>query len=355
MNNKTITIKELLAHPQVLEHINKSEIEQIHYECQRETIQTNDPLYIKILSGVGAWFSAFFLIMFCVLADLLDNSTNATVIGIIFFIAAIFIAKASKATFLDQLALALAIAGNILLVFYHLGIFYNFSFLTPVLIQTTVCLVVYPLYANAVYRYLAPILLALLIAVWIVEEQPAHFIHFLIAAETLLLSLLTINKKIPAKFNPLLYSAATMLPATLLFLNFSQISWWRIEFQTPIQVSSVLVTAFTIYLFIHLAGGAKHLREPWLITAIGTSALLGAFTTPGIPTAIALLVLGYNYNDRILSGLAYLFLPIFLILYYYSLNVDLAYKSWILAGSGLILLTVRLLAKRFLQPKKDTI
>ena len=71
--------------------------------------------------------------------------------------------------------------------------------------------------------------------------------------------------------------------------------------------------------------------------------------------AIGLLALGYNYDDRILSGLAYLFLPVFLIMYYYALNVDLVYKSWILAGSGLILLAVRWIADRFLRPEKESI
>jgi uncharacterized membrane protein len=49
--------------------------------------------------------------------------------------------------------------------------------------------------------------------------------------------------------------------------------------------------------------------------------------------------------------LAYLFLPCFLIVFYYALHVDLAYKSYVVAGSGLLLLVVRQII-HYLQPRK---
>jgi len=57
-----------------------------------------------------------------------------------------------------------------------------------------------------------------------------------------------------------------------------------------------------------------------------------------------LLFVGYAFGDRILTPLSYLFLPCFLVLFYYALNVDLAHKSWIIGGSGVILLIVRWIA-----------
>ena len=44
--------------------------------------------------------------------------------------------------------------------------------------------------------------------------------------------------------------------------------------------------------------------------------------------------------------LSYLFLPCFLVVFYYVLNVDLAHKSWIIAGSGAVLLVVRWIVGR---------
>jgi uncharacterized membrane protein len=47
-----------------------------------------------------------------------------------------------------------------------------------------------------------------------------------------------------------------------------------------------------------------------------------------------------------LTALAYLFLPCFLVVFYYAMNVSLAHKSWMVAGSGLILLAVRWLLQQ---------
>ncbi len=35
------------------------------------------------------------------------------------------------------------------------------------------------------------------------------------------------------------------------------------------------------------------------------------------------------------------FLPVFVVVFYYDLDISLAYKSWILAGSGALLLVAR--------------
>jgi hypothetical protein len=355
MTERPLTLEELLEHPQVRQTISKGEIEKIHDGCQEDAAQTSDPLYIRILSGIGAWFAALFVILFLGLARLLESGTGAVIIGILFFIAAIIVGRESKAAFLSQLTLALAIAGNILVLFGPTVISRHFPISNLVMIQAAVCVIIYPLFANPIYRYLAPILLVLLATSWSVEKQPPYFIHILIGAETLLFGILILRKKRSASLLPLIYSAATMLPATLLFMNLNEIYLWRMKFHTPLWISSLLIAAAIVYLFINLAGGTKRLGEPWLILAIGSSVLLGIFTTPGILVAIGLLVLGYNYGDRILSGLAYLFLPGFLIMYYYALNVDLAYKSWILAGSGLILLAVRWIADRFLRPDNEAI
>ena len=90
----------------------------------------------------------------------------------------------------------------------------------------------------------------------------------------------------------------------------------------------------------------KRLREPWLIIAIVSTLLLGIFTSPGILVAIGLLTIGYAFCGRMLTALSFLFLPCFLVFFYYALNVDLAHKSWIIGGSGVLLLLVRWIASR---------
>jgi uncharacterized membrane protein len=154
-------------------------------------------------------------------------------------------------------------------------------------------------------------------------------------------------KKRSESLTPLVYSAAAMLPATLLFMNLTQIDLWEIYFRIPLWPSSIVLAAGLIYLYFHLAGGWKLFREPLLILAVISTILLGVFTTPGILVAIGLLVVGYSFDDPILTELSYLFLVCFLVVFYYALGVDLAHKSWVITGSGVLLLIVRWIARRF--------
>ena len=279
-----------------------------------------------------------------------SGSTGVIIVfGIIFLVAAIIIARESKATFLSQLSLALAFAGNTLMLGGAALEFGSREVSVVLITHAVVCAVVYPLYTNSIYRFLAPTALVALATAWIVEEEAFVFMHVLIAAETLLAGILLLRKKRPPLLTPLIYSAAAMLPATLLFMNLTQVNIWRTDFNEPLWPSNVLLTGGLIYLYLHLAGGSKRLREPWLILAIVSTILLGIFTSPGILVAVGLLIVGYAFGDRILTALSYLFLLCFLVIFYYALNVDLAHKSWVIAGSGMLLLVVRWIAGR-LQP-----
>jgi hypothetical protein len=82
MIKKTLTIDKLLEHLQDRQTITNDEIEKIHAAFQKDATQTNDPLYIRIIAGIGAWFAAFFVILFLGLAQLIKTGTGATIIGI---------------------------------------------------------------------------------------------------------------------------------------------------------------------------------------------------------------------------------------------------------------------------------
>jgi hypothetical protein len=310
-------------------------------------------MYIRILFGVGAWFAAVFLILFLAISDILDSGMVAIICGMIFLVAAIIIARASKATFLSQLSLALAFAGNILVLVGVTDTFVRHEISVVLITHGVICAAVYPLYANSIYRFLAPTALVVLATAWIIEDEAFVLIHVLVGAETLLAGILLLGKKRAAfaLLTPLVYSAAAMLPATLLFINLTQADIWRTDFNEPLWPSNILLAGGLIYLYLHLAGGPKRLREPWLILAVLSTILLGIFTTPGILVAVGLLIVGYAFGDRILTALSYLFLPSFLVFFYYALNVDLAHKSLVIAGSGVLLLVVRWIAGHC-QPKE---
>jgi uncharacterized membrane protein len=68
--------------------------------------------------------------------------------------------------------------------------------------------------------------------------------------------------------------------------------------------------------------------------------------TPGILAAVIILVLGFQRGNRLLLGLGAVGLAVFLIAFYYHLEITLLVKSLILLGTGLLLLGLRPLMPR---------
>ncbi|MEI6210994.1 MAG: DUF4401 domain-containing protein [bacterium] len=352
MSDSSLTLIEVLDHPEVRDLLKPGEVERITATLCSPEPAAKAPLYIRILSGIGAWFAAIFLVAFLGSARILNDESSALVCGLAFVGGAVALAKTCKSTFPGQLALALVFAGNGMVVFGIAGMFSSHEMWGVVLSHGAVCAVVYGLFPSSIYRFLAPVVLAVLATIWIsVDLKTFALMHVLIAAEMLLAGGLVLHARRTALIQPLMHAAAVMLPATILFMNLSQVvmfngGLWQAVPDNPMAPSSAVLAGGLIYLFFRLAGGVRQARQPWLLVAVAATLMLGIFTTPGILVAIALLVAGYAFGDRALSALAYIFLPCFLVVFYYAMNVNLAHKAWIVGGSGLLLLGVRWLLRR---------
>jgi uncharacterized membrane protein len=108
------------------------------------------------------------------------------------------------------------------------------------------------------------------------------------------------------------------------------------------HLGSVTTIGITIALMALMAAILHEHRRRNNVTA-ATPLVLGLLTlsTPGIVAALTLLILGFDRRNRILIGLAVVFLVKFASVYYYSLQLTLLEKSIVLAASGLLLLAVR--------------
>lgn len=157
-------------------------------------------------------------------------------------------------------------------------------------------------------------------------------------------------KRRSAALRPLAYACLLAAPGVLLLINLFG-AWDRGSDVTPVWPSSVLLALGLLWLYRRLGGPGAYKAE-WARIAVVATVLLAAFTNPGVLAAIGLLAMGYALADRTLLALGAAFLPTFIVLYYYALNVSLAYKSWVLAGSGALLLIVRWVVKRRLETKE---
>jgi len=321
------------------------------YENQPQ--EKGAPVYVRILLGLGAWFAACLFLPFLGLFGVFDNTGATFVCGAILMAASISLSRMTKSTFPAQLSLVFAFAGNILVIYGVIDAgHYSGDVLGSVAAtHAVICAVMYmPLRSN-VYRFLSPVIAVVLATIWIVEEGGAGSIHALVALEASLFYFLLLLPKRSHLLSPLMYSSACMLPATILFMNITQVDVWTHHFKEPLWPSSMILALGLVYFFARIAGGWDRLRQCWPVLAILATIALGFFTTPGVLIAIGVLVAGYAFQDHILSSLSYLFMPCFLVIFYYALNVDLARKSWVIAGSGAILLFL-CWGIRFFPPKE---
>lgn len=324
-------------------------------ELVRDAQAEKEPGFVRILVGIGAWFSALFFMPFLGLLDVFDNQTTAYTVGLIVLTASVLMARMTRSTFPSQLSLALAFTGNVIIVVGSCNSFHDFGLGKLTFSHAVVCAILFVSLNNSVYRFVGPVILAVLATCWAVETAMWYTIYVIIALEMLLFLVLLLSRPRSLMTIPLMYASAIMLPLTILYLLSTQIHSWRYSFHGDLAwISNIIITAGLIYLFSAIAGGRQKLKQRWILMAVGATIVLGFFTNPGILIAIGLLAAGFAFQDRILTALALLFLPVFLVIFYYSLSVDLAYKSVVIAGSGMILLLLYWLIRRNAPEEQET-
>ncbi|MHC4505097.1 MAG: DUF4401 domain-containing protein, partial [Planctomycetota bacterium] len=165
-----------------------------------------------------------------------------------------------------------------------------------------------------------------------------HCIHLLVIVEVVGAGVLFTRARLPRALRPLAYGLAASLCMTATFVLIP-----REHLATPWWPSSVVLALGLVWLYQWIAGGPEHLRDESIVIAVVATLVLGT-ATPGLLgmlAALGLVALGYARDDRTLTALGLVFMPVFIVGYYYSLNTTLIMKSGVLFGSGAVLLVAR--------------
>lgn len=322
--------------------LSPAELEAIGIRLQEYAEEATEPAFIRVLLGLGGWFAAIFLVLSI---QFVLQGAGRLPSGLALLVVAVGLSRGAKGTFSSQLLLALAFAGNIeILAAIASGAWGNALAVMPAL-QFILCLILYPLLPNAAFRFAAPASVSALAVVWIAERNDVFWLfHPLVAAELILFLALSLRvRRVPAFF-PLEKAAALLLPMTLLIIHLLRIFSRTPPSAVPLWPSGLILCGGMTILLLHPAAGLPVLSRPFIFGLSAAFLPLGLFTSPGVLAALLLLVLGRARDERYLTVLGGLFLPIFLAFYFHSLDIDLAHKAWAMAGSGLLLLGVRWLA-----------
>jgi hypothetical protein len=345
MNKSDLSVDQFLELQGVKDHVDLDAEQQI-----RDYLETTDEASAvqMVVQGFGAWLSTLSFLIFLGVSGVLTDSPGELVLGICFAAAAISLGRFNRNTFLDQLGLAFALCGNTLLL---IGVTnsVNADIETAIVAHAVIGSGMYCFYPNVVYRFLAPVVMSILLLTWSIESA-AHWWAFdlLIAFHVALIGYLFLHRDYSGFRQPIANAVAVMLPVLLLFVSFQSSSPLGLRFETDrsLYVSSAVLTLALFFLFRRVVNRPTWLNEKSSRLAVGGTVILGIFTTPGVLAAGGLLILGRFTGHRLLASLGHGFLAVFLIVYYYNLNIDLAYKSWVLAGSGVLLLILRRLTRQ---------
>jgi|GEM_PF-6150659 len=317
------------------------------------------PVYVHMLIGLGAFIGCWSAIGLLYASGLVDwkNDLSLIIAGVFGMGLAILIQYALKNSdellhsFSLQLACILMMIGKVLFVF---GTLHKLLIFFPTiggswLATLSIAMVVIPTYFAfpvMLDRFISTLvlLIALLGNMLFEFNYNLAFYGYYVALLGLIGWLLNAKSK-HYDLEALTYASivtlgfcAIILSHTESFAGMSHIKQWLVP---PVVFNLTLVIAIILpCLAIELPKPLNHLSFWSSCIAL---LILGIISTNGIIYGIGLLILGYEKHRRSLILFGAVFLCLFIIDYYYSLSLNLAQKSAILAGSGGLLLMVRMI------------
>ncbi|WP_250296319.1 DUF4401 domain-containing protein [Wolbachia endosymbiont of Oedothorax gibbosus] len=311
------------------------------------------PIYLRVVIGIGAFIISVCFICFLSAASIIDfaNEKGLIIWGMVFVAGAIGLQKIAdhndmiKHSFYMQLSFALMVVGKTIFV-YGFGEMLN-SCWGITLALLIIVSITYHIYRISIDRFLSSfaVLFSILINIYIIVNKDGgsidlllnSFFLFQLASAAILLT----HGKIKRDYIPISYAFVFSLCATVLYLDCAElVNSQHKELIYPGFIKMALASGL-IALFGWAAGSIEKLKHGPLILASIGAVILGLISNSGILLTIGLMVLGYSKHEKLLIIAGALFMPVFLFLYYYTLNISLMEKSYILIGSGIVLLAGR--------------
>ena len=335
-------------------------------------VDTSPPWFARVIAGVGAWVATAFLIGFLVITKIVDEKTSAIIVGALLVVAAAYVRRMADAEeeFKRQLAFAASLAGQVLVI---VGVTSETeSAALAGLVALLMSVVLIPLVPDQAHRFMSGLIgsiaafatMADLHLAWTlggarpfgpVVVRGSDFAALAIVAAAAYIwriSLRDRSRGAAEMLEPVGYGIIAAMFAVLLFSSIfavaddlvrgtrsTRANAWHLGPLTTVGITTALIA-------LERATFAEQRVKPQIeaiVMAVAATALLGVVTlsTPGIMAAIAVLTLGFDRRNRILIGLATVFLVKFASFYYYSLRMTLLEKSVVLVASGLLLLAAR--------------
>ena len=361
----TLSAKGLLHHP-----------EEAGKQLAAGSVGEEVPVYLRILTLIGALIATGFFFLFLAFSGILDED-GFLILGLVFVAAAYGLLVAAKKSnpilqvFFITCSFTILAVGKILFVIGFVEMFGDLFSLRSRGEQRVALLgiglatvLTYKLFPFVLDRFISScfflglfieIVIALpdldsdvmpVVAAWIMNF---FFLTYMICAGFLLL-----HEKVKKLYDPVAYA----LICTLLGLAVMQSGLMGEPKLDPVLGFEIWLPNFIagfglLYLLSHAVGGfKKQMDSQAIVIAVGVI-LLALFTNAGILLSIMLTVFGRMNHRRLVSFIGWISLTGFLIYYYYQMDFSLETKSYVLLGSGILLLGIRLILNALVTRKEQ--
>jgi len=317
------------------------------------------PWYVKSMIGVAGWIAACFLLAFVgvAIASVFRNEGAALPTGVVLCGAATAMLWSGAARdFLAQFALALSLAGQVLVVF---GLYTMFGrnnelifFASVVVFEAALALVV-PYSIHRTWSTLAAAV-ALLFALslgHVAFLYPAVLAGAFVAIE-LNEAPLSAHADIWQSISAgLALGLLLLVPASLLFGSFGDIFHTRElpEHASAWRGSGLVAVIYigTVAALLVRNGVRLGERAGWMTLAACTALVAAAWQVTALIAALIVVVLAFASGRRALMGLGLFAMAGALSHYYYALDTTLLAKSVSLLAAGAVLLVARFAVRRW--------
>lgn len=313
-------------------------------------IPPGTPWYVRVMAGFGAWLGGLFLLgsVMALFTAALRSSGAVAVVGLIALGLAFWLYRIARdSDALQQLALACSMAGQFAIGFWlgdgmHLG---ETQMAGTLMLLQIALMIAMP---NGLHRFLST-WFAALAGYFFLYQLHAQALGAAILA--VLVTLVWLNEAAwtAAGRAALCVPAGYALALALLFWQAPASLDWMLDWRNrgaPAAVPAALAPLAYAICLVATAALLARQQAPqriavWVVAAVAVSG--AAWLAPGLLAALLVLVLGESTGRRGLAGLALLAVVWYLGLYYYQMHLTLLQKSWVMLGTGVLLVALRLL------------
>ena len=309
------------------------------------------PWYVRVLQGFTGQFAAVFLLLFVLslFKDFVKQEEVAFVLGLVLIGAAYAVFRQLSTAFAGQFGLMLSFTGHALCLFaVHRSLENSSTWLMIAIIEAVLVWVIphflhrfFSCYAAASALVIASIKLPIL---WLMPSLTmiAVILLWLHEAKWLTQS---------ARFRPIAYAFTfvAIQMHSIFSLGYAAVfkaaegrelsaQTWLIPINEVLLGAMLVVTIIKLLARYHVAVLSKQ-----GLTAIiaGSVLALMSLQATGLAIAWILILLGFSAGNRVLLGLGFFAFWSYLGRYYYFLNISLLDKSYVLIGTGVLMLLMR--------------